>query len=61
MDQGLLGAPVLTNAIAALECTLDQYQAVGTHGVFIGRIVATSDDGDPLVNCQGALRTLPPY
>jgi flavin reductase (DIM6/NTAB) family NADH-FMN oxidoreductase RutF len=32
----LLGAPVLTNAIAALECTLDQYQAVGTHGVFIG-------------------------
>jgi flavin reductase (DIM6/NTAB) family NADH-FMN oxidoreductase RutF len=60
-DQGLLGAPVLRDAIAALECTLYQHQAVGTHGIFIGRIVATrGGDGDPLVNFQGALRTLPP-
>jgi flavin reductase (DIM6/NTAB) family NADH-FMN oxidoreductase RutF len=60
-DDGLLGVPVLRDAISALECTLYQHQVVGTHGIFIGRIVATrGGDGDPLVNFQGALRTLPP-
>ena len=59
-DQGLLDVPVLRDAIGVLECELYQHQAVGTHGIFIGRIVATrGGDGDPLVNFQGALRTFP--
>ena len=59
-DDGLLGVPVLRDAISALECTLYQHQVVGTHGIFIGRIVATrGGDGRPLVNYQGALRALP--
>jgi flavin reductase (DIM6/NTAB) family NADH-FMN oxidoreductase RutF len=60
-DQGLLGVPLLQTAIGALECVLHHHQMVGTHGLFIGRIVATRHgEGDPLVNFQGALRTLPP-
>jgi flavin reductase len=59
-DQGRLDVPVLRDAIGWLECVLYQHQAVGTHGIFIGRIVATREgDGDPLVNFQGALRALP--
>ncbi len=58
-DQGLLDVPVLRGAIGAVECELYQHQAVGTHGIFIGRIVATrGGDGGPLVNFQGALCTL---
>ena len=59
-DQGMLGVPLLDSAIGAMECVLHHHQMVGTHGLFIGRIVATrGGDGDPLVNFQGALRTLP--
>ena len=59
-DQGMLGVPLLDSAIGAMECVLHHHQVVGTHGLFIGRIVATrGGDGDPLVNFQGALRTLP--
>lgn len=59
-DQGQLDVPVLRDAIGAVECELYQHQAVGTHGIFIGRIVAArAGDGGPLVNFQGTLRTLP--
>jgi flavin reductase len=59
-DQGVLGVPLLRTAISALECVLHGHQMVGTHGLFIGRIVATHrGDGTPLVNFQGELRTLP--
>jgi flavin reductase len=58
-DQGLLGVPLLRTAIGALECVLHSHQVVGTHGLFIGRIVAThAGEGPPLVNFQGELRTL---
>lgn len=58
-DQGMLGVPLLDTAIGAMECVLHHHQVVGTHGLFIGRIVATrGGDGGPLVNFQGALRTL---
>ena len=60
-EQGILGVPILQTAIGALECVLHHHQTVGTHGLFIGRIVATRlGEGDPLVNFQGGLRTLPP-
>jgi flavin reductase len=59
-QQGSLDVPLLGSSIGALECVLHHHQAVGTHGLFIGRIVATrGGKGDPLVNFQGALRTLP--
>ena len=58
--QGVLDVPLLEPAIGALECVLHHHQVVGTHGLFIGRIVATrGGNGDPLVNFQGALRALP--
>ena len=59
-DQGILDVPLLQTAIGAFECVLHHHQMVGTHGLFIGRIVATrGGNGDPLVNFQGALRALP--
>lgn len=61
-DRGLLDVPILRNAIGAFECVLHYHQVIGTHGLFIGRIVATRGaEGDPLINFQGELRTLPQY
>ncbi|MEH2536041.1 flavin reductase (DIM6/NTAB) family NADH-FMN oxidoreductase RutF [Bradyrhizobium sp. AZCC 1588] len=61
-NQGILDVPVLRTSICALECVLHQHQVVGTHGIFIGRIVATRDgDGVPLVNFHGELRSLSAY
>ncbi|WP_249137681.1 flavin reductase family protein [Bradyrhizobium canariense] len=58
-EQGMLDVPLLEPAIGVLECVLHHHQPVGTHGLFIGRIVATrGGNGDPLVNFHGALRTL---
>jgi len=58
-DQGVLDVPVLRTSICALECVLHQHQVVGTHGLFIGRIVATRDgSGAPLVNFHGEMRSL---
>jgi flavin reductase len=55
----LLDVPILRSAISALECVLHSHQAVGTHGLFIGRIVATrGGEGSPLINFQGELRGL---
>jgi flavin reductase len=60
-DSGTIDAPILRTAISTLECVLHHHQVVGTHGLFIGRIVATrGGEGDPLVNYRGELRTLPP-
>jgi flavin reductase (DIM6/NTAB) family NADH-FMN oxidoreductase RutF len=59
-EEGLVGAPLLQTAICAMECVLHQHHMVGTHGIFVGRIVATRrGEGEPLVNFQGELRTLP--
>jgi flavin reductase (DIM6/NTAB) family NADH-FMN oxidoreductase RutF len=60
-DQGILGVPLLQTAIGALECVLHHHhQIVGTHGLFVGRIVAThGGQGSPLINFQGELRTVP--
>lgn len=58
-EEGLLGVPVLSDAICVLECVLHHYQMVCTHGIFVGRIVGTrTREGQPLVSFKGALRTL---
>jgi flavin reductase len=59
-EQGILDVPLLRSAIGALECVLHCHQVVGTHGLLVGRIVATrGGEGHPLVNFQGELRTFP--
>ncbi|MGY4319636.1 flavin reductase family protein [Bradyrhizobium sp. JR3.5] len=60
-DQGVLDVPLLANAFCALECVLYDHKMIGTHTIFIGRIVAArAGHGNPLINFQGALRPLPP-
>jgi flavin reductase (DIM6/NTAB) family NADH-FMN oxidoreductase RutF len=60
-SEGLTGAPLLDSAICAIDCVLQQHQIVGSHGIFIGRIVATRQlgAGNPVINFQGELRSLP--
>ncbi|MGY4174853.1 flavin reductase (DIM6/NTAB) family NADH-FMN oxidoreductase RutF [Bradyrhizobium sp. USDA 4518] len=58
--QGVVDVPLLSNALCALECVLYDHKIIGTHRIFIGRIVAArAGHGNPLINFQGALRTLP--
>jgi len=48
------GAPVLVDAIAALDCALEQQQLVGTHLILIGRVVdVTIGSGEPLLYRAG--------
>jgi flavin reductase len=57
-EQGMLGVPILQTEISSLECVLHHHQVVGTHGLFVGRIIATrGNEGSPPVNFQGALQT----
>jgi len=60
-SKGVTGAPLLATAICAIDCVLQQHQIVGSHGLFIGRIVATRQlgAGNPVINFQGELRSLP--
>ncbi|WP_407181594.1 flavin reductase family protein [Bradyrhizobium sp. STM 3562] len=59
-DQVILDVPTLQTAVCTLECVLYRHEVVGSHGIFVGRIVATrSDGGDPLINLRGRLRKLP--
>jgi flavin reductase len=59
-SEGVTGAPLLDTAICAIDCVVQQHQIVGSHGIFIGRIVATRQQGDgsPVINFQGGLRAL---
>ncbi|WP_024519962.1 flavin reductase family protein [Bradyrhizobium sp. Tv2a-2] len=60
-NQGVIDVPILQSAAYALECVLHRHHRVGTHGIFIGRIVATrAGQGNPLVNFRGELRALLP-
>lgn len=34
------GAPILKDALASLDCTLDQIINIGTHSLFVGHVVA---------------------
>jgi flavin reductase (DIM6/NTAB) family NADH-FMN oxidoreductase RutF len=59
--EGVTGAPLLNTAICAIDCVLQQHHLVGSHGIFIGRMVATRQlcASSPVINFQGELRTLP--
>ncbi|MFF0018055.1 flavin reductase family protein [Streptomyces sp. NPDC005374] len=63
-DTGRLGAPVLPDALAVVECTRASIVEAGDHDIVIGRVVAMSADEqglpDPLVFYGGAYRRLDP-
>jgi flavin reductase (DIM6/NTAB) family NADH-FMN oxidoreductase RutF len=53
-EQGPGGTPVLTGALAHLECSVIDAQVIGTHTVFIGTVDrAATGDGDPLTVFRG--------
>lgn len=54
------GAPVLSDALAALDCALHARHDGGDHVILVGRVLqlAVLTDGEPLVYWRGAYRTL---
>lgn len=55
------GAPVLSGALAALDCELVEHKAVATHTIFIGRVVSgySSDGASPLIYLRGGYHPVP--
>lgn len=39
------GAPILRNTLTSLDCSLDQIINVGTHSLFVGRVVGVTPGG----------------
>ena len=54
-SDGLLGAPVLEDALAYTECTIKAKYPGGDHTIFIGEIEhAAAFEGDPLLYYRGS-------
>lgn len=54
-----LGIPLIDNACAAIECTVEHQYAGGDHTIIVGRIThAVVTDRDPLAYFRGAYRSL---
>lgn len=54
--KGTTGSPLLKDALCSLDCEVLMHQAVGSHTIFIGRVVGTCHGvGEPLVNFRGKL------
>ena len=56
------GSPLLTGALAWLECTLSDVHAGGDHSIFVGRVVACghAESGSALAFFGGAYHTITP-
>ena len=55
------GAPVLVDAIAALDCALVQHLQVGTHLILVGRVVEVAlGSGEPLLYRDGGFGRFTP-
>ena len=53
------GVPVLTDALANLECSLTNRHDNGDHTIFVGEVLKSRvSDGEPLVYFQGNYRKL---
>lgn len=51
--------PVLTDAVATLECATEQRIPAGDHEIFLGRVLRIKQsDGDPLLFHKGKLATI---
>jgi flavin reductase (DIM6/NTAB) family NADH-FMN oxidoreductase RutF len=61
---GVLGLPILGNALAELECTLVHEYPAGDHTIFVGRVEAAQCRGDqglePLLYYRGRFSRLHP-
>ena len=58
-QEGENGAPILTDALASLECRLVQQVKAGTHWIVIGEVEKVSQkDGAPLLYFDSAYREL---
>lgn len=56
------GAPVLADALATLDCTLEQAIDAGDHTLYVGRVRALDAvDGDPLTYFRGRYGTHTPH
>lgn len=58
---GVTGAPVLSDALAWLDCTVYSRHTAGTHTIYIGEVQASNviePDGLPLVYWNRAYRTV---
>jgi flavin reductase (DIM6/NTAB) family NADH-FMN oxidoreductase RutF/DNA-binding GntR family transcriptional regulator len=52
--RGALGLPLLSEALAHIECEVAERVVGGTHTIFLGRVVsATAGDGQPLTYFRG--------
>ena len=56
------GAPSCKDALVSLDCQVVSAMEVGTHSIFLARVVATvqAEDGYPLVYCQRMYATTQP-
>jgi len=53
------GAPLLSESLASLECTVIEQIAVGTHWIIIGEIQKTHlNNGDPLLYYKAGYRLI---
>lgn len=52
--QGSIGVPILEGCVATLECVVESQTRSGTHSIFVGRVVATTEaDKRPLLHANG--------
>ncbi len=57
--RGLTGAPLLDDALALLECTMQDRHAGGDHTIFVGRVAAARAlQGRPLLYYRGGYAQL---
>ena len=57
----LTGAPILSDALAAMECRTTAVHDGGDHSIVVGQVIAVSEpnsDGRPLLYCGGHYRRL---
>lgn len=61
-DTGLTGAPLLEEALAWCDCSVDERLPMGDHTIFVGRVEAAdlggAPDARPLLYYLGRYRTL---
>jgi flavin reductase (DIM6/NTAB) family NADH-FMN oxidoreductase RutF len=58
---GITGAPLITGALAHLECRVSAQNDVGTHRIFFGEVVSVAAaEGRPLGYFRGKFFALPP-
>jgi flavin reductase (DIM6/NTAB) family NADH-FMN oxidoreductase RutF/DNA-binding GntR family transcriptional regulator len=54
VTEGVLGLPLLADALARIECTVVEEVHAATHTIFLGRVVdAKADEGSPLTYFRG--------